>query len=149
MSRTNETHHMSWHETCACKCRLDSSVCNDKQRWNRDKCRCECKELINQGKYDDGFICNPSICECECDKSRDVGEYLDYVNFKCRERLIDGIVRKYDEGIDEYDYGRVCKSFTLYIVLSITVFIRIMSISGVCFYYYWNTIKNYFNKLSY
>ena len=26
MSRTNETRHMSWHETCACKCRLDSSV---------------------------------------------------------------------------------------------------------------------------
>ena len=24
MSRTNETRHIKWHETCKCKCRLDS-----------------------------------------------------------------------------------------------------------------------------
>ena len=47
MSRTNETRHIKWHETCKCKCRLDASVCNNKQHWNYDKCRCECKELIN------------------------------------------------------------------------------------------------------
>ena len=38
VSRTNETCHVTWHETCACKCRLDASVYNDKQRWNSDKC---------------------------------------------------------------------------------------------------------------
>ena len=43
MSRTNETIHIEFHETCKCKCRLDGSVCNNKQRWNDDKCRCECK----------------------------------------------------------------------------------------------------------
>ena len=32
MSRTNETKHIKWHETCKCKCRLDASVCNNKQR---------------------------------------------------------------------------------------------------------------------
>ena len=32
MSRTNETRYVSWHETCGCKCRLDASVCNEKQR---------------------------------------------------------------------------------------------------------------------
>ena len=32
MSRTNETRHIKWHETCKCKCRLDASVCNNKQR---------------------------------------------------------------------------------------------------------------------
>ena len=31
MSRTNETRHIKWHETCKCKCRLDASVCNNKQ----------------------------------------------------------------------------------------------------------------------
>ena len=30
LSRTNETKHMKWHETCKCKCRLDASVCNNK-----------------------------------------------------------------------------------------------------------------------
>ena len=37
MSRTNEKKHIKWHETCKCKCRLDASVCNNKQRWNDDK----------------------------------------------------------------------------------------------------------------
>ena len=34
MSRTNETRHIKWHETCRCKFRLDAIVCNNKQRWN-------------------------------------------------------------------------------------------------------------------
>ena len=33
-----------WHEACKCKFRLEARVCNNKQRWNDDKCRCECKE---------------------------------------------------------------------------------------------------------
>ena len=41
MSRTNETRHIKWHETCKCKCRLDANICNKKQRWNDDKCRSE------------------------------------------------------------------------------------------------------------
>ena len=49
MSRTNETRFIKWHETCKCVCRLDAIVCNHKQRWNKNKCRCECKELINKG----------------------------------------------------------------------------------------------------
>ena len=31
MSRTNETKHIKWHETCKRKCKLDASVCNNKQ----------------------------------------------------------------------------------------------------------------------
>ena len=46
MSRTNETRHIKWHKTYKCGCRQDTSICNNKQRWNDDKCRCECKELI-------------------------------------------------------------------------------------------------------
>ena len=41
MSFTNQTKHIEWHKTCKCKCSLDASVCNNKQRWNEDKCRCE------------------------------------------------------------------------------------------------------------
>ena len=32
MSRTNETRHIKWHETCKCICRLAAVVCNNKQR---------------------------------------------------------------------------------------------------------------------
>ena len=59
-SRTNETGHMEWHETCKCKRRLNSSVRNNKQRWNDGKCRCECEELIDKDVCDKGFIWNPS-----------------------------------------------------------------------------------------
>ena len=31
MSRTNEAKHIKWHETWKYKCRLDASVCNNKQ----------------------------------------------------------------------------------------------------------------------
>ena len=65
------------------KSRLDASVCNNKQRWNDDTCRCECKELIDKGVCDKRYAWNPSNCKCECGKSCDVGEYLDYENCKC------------------------------------------------------------------
>ena len=48
MSRTNETKNIKWHETCKCECRLDAIVSNNKQRCNKNKCRCECKELIQK-----------------------------------------------------------------------------------------------------
>ena len=73
MSRANETRHIKRHETCKCICILDAIVCNNKQRWNNDKCQCKCKELIDKGVCDKGFNWNPSDCECECDKSYDVG----------------------------------------------------------------------------
>ena len=63
MSRTNEKRHIEWHKACKCKCRLDASVCNNKQIWNEDKCRCEFKELIDKGICDKGFVWNLSNCE--------------------------------------------------------------------------------------
>ena len=87
MSRTNEPRHIKWHETCKCECRLDTSVCNDKQHWNDDKCQCECKGLIDKGVCDKGYVWNPNNCECECDKSCDVGEYLDCENCKCKKKV--------------------------------------------------------------
>ena len=75
MSWSNQRKHIEWYETCKCKCRLDSSVCNNKQRWNENKFRCECRELIDKGMCDKGFIWNPSNCNCECDKSCDIREY--------------------------------------------------------------------------
>ena len=62
MSRINETRHIIWHKTCKCICRLTANVCINRQRWNEDKCRCECKELIDKGICDKGFIRNPSAC---------------------------------------------------------------------------------------
>ena len=62
MSRTNETRHIEWNKTCKCKCRLNSSVCNNKQRWNEGKFRYECKELIDKDGFNKGYFWNPSKC---------------------------------------------------------------------------------------
>ena len=84
VSGTNETRRIEWHETCKYKCRFNSSVFNNKQRWNEDTCWCECKELIDKGVCDKGFIWNASDCECECYKSCDFSEHLNYNNCKCK-----------------------------------------------------------------
>ena len=92
MSRTNETRYIEWHDSCKYECKFGENVCNNKQRWNKKKCRYECKELIDKGICDKGFICNPSNCECECDKACDTGKYLDYESCKCRKKLVDQLV---------------------------------------------------------
>ena len=107
MSRTNETRHIEWHETCKYKCRLDESVYNNKQRWNEGKCRCECKELIDKGVCDKEFIWNPSSCECECDKSCDVVEYLDYENCKYRKKIVDNLVKECTETNNEVKFTKI------------------------------------------
>ena len=33
------TNHISWE----CKCKFDGRKCNSEQKWNNDKCQCECK----------------------------------------------------------------------------------------------------------
>ena len=43
--------------------RCNATVCNNKQQWKKNKCRCECKEVINKGVCDKGFIWNRSNCE--------------------------------------------------------------------------------------
>ena len=133
MSRTNETRHIKWHETCKCKCKLNASVFNNKQHWNDDKCRCECKELIDKGVCDKGSIWNPSNCECECD----VGEYLDYKNCKCRKKLVDKLVEECTENIDEvniaemalFEHGNECVcSYTICVVFAVIASAIAMSI---------------------
>ena len=153
ISRTNEARCIKWHETCKCQYRLDASVCNNKQKWNDNKCRCESKELIDKEVCDERLIWNPSNCECECDKSCDAGEYLDYKNCKCTKN----IVEKCNENIDEKklhtnkmiynstlnDYEKICSSCersscTIYIVIFVIFFIISVSISSVFIYSHWH-----------
>ena len=103
MSRTDEGSHIKWHKACLCKCKLDASACNDKQRWNDDKSRSEWKKLIDTGRCGNGFIWNPGICEFERDKSCDVAEYLVYANSKCGKRLNKLVLESEDEILNTTD----------------------------------------------
>ena len=155
MSRTNETRHTEWHETCKYKCRLDASIRNNKPRWN-NKCRCECKKLVDKGVCDKGSIWNP--INCECDKSCDVGEYLDYENCKCRKKLVDKLVAECTENIDEVkiaesnsvDNIHKCSSCTLYIVLFSIIFTINIGIATYFVYYkYMNRNKENVSRYDY
>ena len=46
VSGTNEIRRIEWHETCKCKCRFNSSVCNNKQRWNGDNADVNAKNWL-------------------------------------------------------------------------------------------------------
>ena len=150
MSRTNETRFMEWHETCECK--FGENVCNNKHLWNKNKCRCKCKELIDKGICDKGFIWNTSNCECECDKSCDIGKYLDYENCKCRKKLVDKLIHECTETIEEIKLAEItlpeneneskCSSSKVYIVFMIVVFTIFTGITIYFVYYNWSLIKN-------
>ena len=143
MPTTNEARHVKWYETCNCKCRLDASVCNNKQRRNEDKWRFECKELIHKGACDKGFIWNPSICECQCNKLCDIGEYLDYEN--CMKKLVYKLVEECTENVEQVKPTKMtlaenkkkhkCSSCTLYIVLFSIMFTINMRIATYFVYY--------------
>ena len=75
-------------KTCKRICRLNRISCNNKQRWNKDKCRCECKKLIDKKVGDKGYIFNPSNCKCECYKSCNTSQYLDYSDCKCKKNKL-------------------------------------------------------------
>ena len=155
MSRTKELRHTEWHQTWKCKCRLDASVCNNKQRWNNESCRSECKEIIDKEIWDKGFIWNPCNCDCECDKSCGVGQYLDYENCKFRKRIVDELVEECSENIDGNEmiyngtlnnYGNVCNPCTIYIVLFI-IFLMISISSSSVFIYFHCYLKKIVNAI--
>ena len=136
-----------------CKCRLDAIVSNNKQRWSKDKCWCECKEVIDKEVCDKGYIWNPSNCECESDKSCDVGEYLDYENCKCRKRLIDKLVDECTETVEEVKPAIItlaenennynCSCCIMYEVLFWIFFtINIGGIGAYFVYFYWYLEKD-------
>ena len=141
-SGNNETRRIEWHETCKCRFRFKSSVCNDKQRWNEYKCRCECKELINKGVCDKGFIWNPSNCGWECYKSGNFSEYLNYKNCKCKKRSADKLPEECTANTDEARLVEInstdCKhNFCTLCILLFLIFFTIYIGIGIyffCFY---------------
>ena len=153
LMRSNETRNVLWHESCKCVCKLNSSVCNSKQIWNSDTCRCDCNEdfagIINCNK---GYTWNPSTCECQCDKWCKTGQHLDYKNCVCKNKLIGRLIEECTRVINETminnkDNVDNCNTLqNVFIGLfSVSVFIGI-----ICFcvfaYFRWFKGKKLFKK---
>ena len=155
LARINETRKIVWHETCKCVYRLTSAICNDRQEWNENKCRCECKEdLISKLVCDKGYMWNPSTCSCECDRYCETGQYLDYKNCVCRKKIIDDLIEQCASIVDiEIENNTLSKKndesfINRYFILFI-VFLVLFILFLVGFVYYWckDNTKNITKKM--
>ena len=141
--RLNETRNVLWHESCKCVCKLNSSVCNNKQIWNDDTCRCDCNEdfagIINCAK---GYTWNPSICECQCDKWCKPGQYLDHKNCVCKNKLIDRVTEECTSVINETminnNKDNITNNNTYLNLFMIFLIGFIVFLIGFIYYYYRN-----------
>ena len=93
LMRLNETRKVLWHESCKCVCQLNSSVCNSKQIWNSDTCRCNCNEdFAGIISCDKGYTWNPNTCECQC---------ICIKHCICKNKLIDRVISECTSLINE------------------------------------------------
>ena len=102
LMRLNETRNVLWHESCKCVCRLNLSVCNNKQIWNSDTCRCDCNEdFASKINCIKGYTWNPSNCKCQCDMWCKSGQHLDHKNCICKNELIGRVIAECTSVINE------------------------------------------------
>ena len=142
LMRLNETRDVLWHESCKCVCRLNSSVCNGKQIWNSDTCRCDCNEdfagIINCTK---GHMWNPSTCECQCDTLCKPGQYLDHKNCVCKNRLVGKLVEESTSLINETminNKDNITNNNTYLILFIVFLIGFLVFLIGFIYYYYRN-----------
>ena len=102
LMRLNETRNVLWHESCKCVCKLNSTVCNSKQIWNSNTCRCDCNEdFAGIISCDKGYMWNPSTCECQCGKWCKTWQYLDHKNCVCKNKLVGRLIEKCTSVVNE------------------------------------------------
>ena len=143
LMRINKTRNVLWHETCKCVRKLNSSVCNIKQIWNSDTCRCDCNEdfagIIN---YTKEYTWNPSTCECQCDMWCTPGQYLDHKKCVCKNKLIGRVIEECTSIINETminNKDNITNDNNTYLILFIVfLIVFIVFLIGSIYYYYCN-----------
>ena len=140
LMNVNETRNVLWHESCKCVCKLNSSVCNNKQIWNDDTCRCDCNEdFTGVVDCDKGYTWNPSTCECQCDMWCKPGQYLDHKNCICRNKLISRLTEECTSVINETMINNNKDNITnnnTYLILFVVFLIGfIVFLIGFIYYY--------------
>ena len=147
LMRLNETRSVLLHESCKCVCKLNSSVCNNKQIWNSVTCRCDSNEdfagIINCTK---GYIWNPSTFECQCDTWCKPGQYLDHKNCICKNKLIGRVIEECTNIINETminNKDNIANDNTITNIF-IGLFSVLLFVGIVCFYmfFYFKRFKN-------
>ena len=149
----NETRNALWHESCKCVYRLNSSVCNSKQIWNSDTCKCDCNEdFAGIMTCNKGYTWNPSTCAYECDMWCKPGQYLDYKKCVCKNKLIGRVIAECTNVINEtmMNKMRMTNDDTTTNIF-IGLFSILLFIGIVCFcvfvYFKWIKGKKSFKKI--
>ena len=124
-------------------CKLNSSVCNNKQIWNGDTCRCDCNEdfagIINCTK---GYTWNPSTCECQCDTWCKPGQYLDHKDCICKNELIGRVTEECTSVINETminNKDNITNNNNTNLILFIVFLIGFIVFLIGSIYYYWRS----------
>ena len=112
--------------------------------------------MIDKDVCDKGYSWNPSNRQYECAKLCDFGEYLDYENCKCRKRLVDKLVGKCGENVDEEKVTEIalaenensykCGSCVVYIVLFWIFFTINVGGIGAYIIYFRGRLKKMFTR---
>ena len=123
-----------------CVYRLDPIICNNKQKWNKEKCRCEC--LVDK-KCANKFLWSPSNCKGEYKKKA-----AHLLTEECEEIIDNKVVpiKKYNKTVSIKKYNKIvsikenisldsCKPFLASSVLFLLVSVII---TGTFVYFYVN-----------
>ena len=142
LMRLNETRNVLWHESCKCVCKLNSSVCNSKQIWNSDTCRCDCNEVFSGAVgCDKRYTWNSSACECQCDMWCKPGQYLDHNNCICKNKLIGRVIEECTSVINKTminNKDNITNNNTYLILFIVFLIGFIVFLIGFSYYYYRN-----------
>ena len=144
MTLTNKIKQIIIHESCKCVCRLDPVVGKNKQKWIKDKCRCE--RLVNK-KCSNKFW-NPDSCKCEyraAQLTQECEEIIDNKTVLIKENKTISIKENKTVSITENKIISVnnCKPFVASSILFLSVSVIV---TGLFVYFY---VKSKSNVLPY
>ena len=74
-------HVVTKHVSCKCECNFDNKKCYSNQKWNNDKCLCECKNPKEHRLCEKTYIWNPATCNSKNGKY--VGSIIDHSVVTC------------------------------------------------------------------
>ena len=113
----NELKTLTKQISYKCKCKFDGRKCNSNQKWNNDKCRCECKK---HNICEKDYIWNPAVCNCK--NSKYLASIMDESVITCDE-IIDAEAKSYSKETKTipttFNEKKVtCKTQNFYILLA-------------------------------
>ena len=126
---------------------MKKSVCNSKQKWNLDGCRCECKELDDWSSCNDGYRWNPSTCNWECNKVCKINKYLHIKHCSCEIPLFCKLVIAYEDGIlnttvtSPVDERVTCakNNCLIYTISLVIICLLLLVTNSISWHYYYTT----------